>query len=176
MSHTVSTCPTIVLTTCPKVKIFGYMHVHAARMHICMHHLCNVVEHYIQYVCSNLYEPFFVIDCTRRKVVKMRKIVSWVYYIIFVHISNNSRASMVLFRQWFHWWISIEFAVGDFAINMIVLHKTPLSQPTPVTTNPGLHFIHPLNRVQTDEQVCLSRKYLERGNVCQIINLFIRHA
>ena len=26
---------------------------------------------------------------------------------IFVRISSNSRASMVLFRQWFHWWISI---------------------------------------------------------------------
>ena len=32
-------------------------------------------------------------------------------------------------------------AAGDFAINEIVLHKTPLQQPTPVTTSPGLPYI-----------------------------------
>ena len=26
--------------------------------------LCNVVRHYIQYVWSNVYKPFFMIDCT----------------------------------------------------------------------------------------------------------------
>ena len=41
--------------------------------HIWMHRLCNVVRHYIQVVCSNLKKKlFFVIDFTRRKVVKMR--------------------------------------------------------------------------------------------------------
>ena len=33
----------------------------------------------------------------------------------------------------------------------------------------------PMKRIQTDEQVLLSRKYLERGNICHIINLYIRH-
>ena len=32
----------------------------------------------------------------------------------------------------------------------------------------------PVKRIQTDEQVLLSRKYLERGNICHIINLYIR--
>ena len=32
----------------------------------------------MQYACSNVYKPFFVIDFTRRKVVKMRKKVSGV--------------------------------------------------------------------------------------------------
>ena len=40
--------------------------------------------------------------------MKIRKIVSGVLKVIFVHISNNSRASMVLFRQWFIWGIRID--------------------------------------------------------------------
>ena len=75
----------------------------AATMHKWMHRLCNVVRHYIQHVCSNFFKPFFVIDFTRRKVVKVRKQVSAVQKVIFFHISNNSRASMVFFRQWFPW-------------------------------------------------------------------------
>ena len=31
-----------------------------------------------------------------------------------------------------------------------------------------------MKRIQTDEQVFLSRKYLERGNACHIVNLYIR--
>ena len=36
-------------------------------------------------------------------------------------------------------------------------------------------FIPPMKRIQTDEQVFLSRKYLERGNICHIIKIYIRH-
>ena len=56
-------------------------------------------------------KEFFEIYCrspTRRKVVKMRKNLAGVDKVFFVHISNNSRASMVLFRQWFLWWITVE--------------------------------------------------------------------
>ena len=33
----------------------------------------------------------------------------------------------------------------------------------------------PMKRIQTDEHVFLSRKYLERGNICHIINIYIIH-
>ena len=36
-------------------------------------------------------------------------------------------------------------------------------------------YPHTMKRVQTDEQAFLSRKYLERGNVCHINILYIRH-
>ena len=52
--------------------------MHAATMHNMMHRLCNVVRHYIEYVGSNVYKPVFVIHCTIRKIVKMRKQVSGV--------------------------------------------------------------------------------------------------
>ena len=67
-----------------------------------------------------------MIDFTRRKVVKMRKKVAGVSKVICVHISNNSRASMVFFRSVVPLVDSDITAVGDFAINVIVLHKTPL--------------------------------------------------
>ena len=46
---------------------------------------------------------------------------------IFVHISNNSCASMVLILSSVVPLVDSDTtAVGDFAINVIVLHKTPL--------------------------------------------------
>ena len=54
------------------------MHAHAASMNIFMHRLCSVMTHYIQHVSANFYKPFFIIDCTRRKIVNMRKKVSGV--------------------------------------------------------------------------------------------------
>ena len=54
----------------------------------------------------------FLIDFTRRTVVKMRKKVSCAQKVIFVHISNNSRAWMVLIRQWFLWWIRIQLLLA----------------------------------------------------------------
>ena len=50
----------------------------AATIHIWMQRLSNVVRHYMEYVCSTFYKPFYVIDFTRRKVVKMGKTVSGV--------------------------------------------------------------------------------------------------
>ena len=47
MSHTVSTCPTIFVTTCPKAMFLRSRHVHAASMHISMHRLCSVVTNYM---------------------------------------------------------------------------------------------------------------------------------
>ena len=38
----------------------------------------DVVRHYIQYICSYFYKQLFVIDCTRRDVVKKRNKVSGV--------------------------------------------------------------------------------------------------
>ena len=55
----------------PQGHVFRINPVHAATMHIWMHRLCNVVSHYIQLICSNFDKLFFVIDCTRRKVVNM---------------------------------------------------------------------------------------------------------
>ena len=79
MSHTVSTGPTNFVTTCPKAMFFRYKHAHAASMHISMHRLCSVVTHYMQHVSAIFfYKPVFFIDCTRRKVVNMRKKVAGV--------------------------------------------------------------------------------------------------
>ena len=33
----------------------------------------------------------------------------------------------------------------------------------------------PMKRIQTDGHILLSGKYLERGNICHIINIYIRH-
>ena len=33
----------------------------------------------------------------------------------------------------------------------------------------------PMKRIQTDEHVFLSRKYLQRGNIYHIFNIYIRH-
>ena len=47
------------------------MRVHAACVHTHMHRSGNVVRHYVQQACANVYKPFSVIDCTRRKMDKM---------------------------------------------------------------------------------------------------------
>ena len=67
-----------------------------------------------------------MIDCTRKKVVKMRKKVSGVYRVIFFHISNISSASMVLFRQWFLWWVRIGLLSAISQSIVIVLPKMAL--------------------------------------------------
>ena len=55
------------------------------------------------------YRPFFVINFTRRNVVKMRtKSFRGIKSNFCPYQSNNSRASMVFFRQWFPWWIRIQ--------------------------------------------------------------------
>ena len=73
------------------------------------HRVCSVVTHYIQHVSAIFFDkPVFIIDCTRRQIVNMTKQVSGVYKMIFVRISYNSCASMVLFRQWLPRWISIK--------------------------------------------------------------------
>ena len=71
----------------------------------------HYIDHLDPYVYFNVYQPLSVVDCmplrTRRKVVKMGKTITG-EKVIFVHNSNNSRASMVIGQ--------CRTVVDDFAI------------------------------------------------------------
>ena len=61
---------------------------------------------------ADFYKAFFIINRTRRSFVRIGKQnCSWVK-LIFVHNSNNSSASILLFRQWLRWWMTIELLSG----------------------------------------------------------------
>ena len=62
------------------------------------------------------YKLFFVINFTGQKVVNMRKQVSGVYKLMFVHISNNSRASTTL-----------QAAAGGFIIAYLIRCFRPIA-------------------------------------------------